>query len=465
MYLLILIVRHFDHMAAKTKTCHKCNKRKSIAEFYKNKNLKDGHTANCKKCVRELAERRYQRYELNRPNIKSKVCSRCKEEKPIKLFSKDRKSKDGLQTYCNVCTNVKAKEWATNNYERHLTNIKRWQSDNKKVVNAKNLKWQRKKGLLKTKICRVCRKRTPLSEFYKNKNLKDGLTAECKHCIKEASEKRFKRYAQNKTKIKTKVCVRCKEEKTIELFGKDRRSKDGYNGYCRTCMTSWVRIYEKEHPKKAAAAKAKWRAENYEFHKSVSTKWNKNNPEKAIASTKRSLKKKAIFSTYASQLTVDEAVREDSDGYLLVKCTYCGKNFHPLVREVLSRIRALQISIGEGRLYCSGNCKLACPVYNMHIWPRGFKPATSREAQPILRQVVLERDDYKCQICYKCIPDIELHCHHILGYKQHRAYAEDPDNCVSLCKKCHKKVHKLPGCNYKDLRCKEPSTKDPSVPN
>lgn len=140
------------------------------------------------------------------------------------------------------------------------------------------------------------------------------------------------------------------------------------------------------------------------------------------------------------------------------KCTYCGQYFYPTVQEVAARIGCLNENGGEGRLYCSENCKAACPTYNTHLWPKGFKPASSREAQPVLRQLVLKRDDCTCQICYKSIPDVELHCHHILGYKQNRAYAEDPDNCVSLCKKCHKKVHKLPGCNYQDLRCNDTAT-------
>lgn len=114
---------------------------------------------------------------------------------------------------------------------------------------------------------------------------------------------------------------------------------------------------------------------------------------------------------------------------------------------------------GESRNYCSDKCKAACPTYNQQLFPKDFKHTSSREAQPILRQFVLERDNYTCQICFKNIPDIELHCYHILGYKQNRAYAEDPDNCASLCKACHtiKKGHKLPGCNYKDLRCKNPT--------
>jgi len=29
----------------------------------------------------------------------------------------------------------------------------------------------------------------------------------------------------------------------------------------------------------------------------------------------------------------------------------------------------------------------------------------------------------------------------------------DVDKCITFCKYCHKKVHKIPGCEYKDLRC------------
>ncbi len=64
------------------------------------------------------------------------------------------------------------------------------------------------------------------------------------------------------------------------------------------------------------------------------------------------------------------------------------------------------------------------------------------------------RDNWECQICGKTINEVQLHCHHIEGYTQNPILGNDIDNVVTLCKKCHKKVHKLPGCNYYDLRCK-----------
>ncbi len=53
------------------------------------------------------------------------------------------------------------------------------------------------------------------------------------------------------------------------------------------------------------------------------------------------------------------------------------------------------------------------------------------------------------------IDEVQLHCHHIEGYTQNPLLGNDIDNVITLCKACHKEVHKLPGCNYQDLRCKE----------
>ena len=33
----------------------------------------------------------------------------------------------------------------------------------------------------------------------------------------------------------TKICVRCKKDKNINEFNKNRRSKDGLNSWCREC--------------------------------------------------------------------------------------------------------------------------------------------------------------------------------------------------------------------------------------
>jgi hypothetical protein len=35
-----------------------------------------------------------------------------------------------------------------------------------------------------TKVCNKCKKEKPISEFYKNRTMRDGYTSQCKECIK-----------------------------------------------------------------------------------------------------------------------------------------------------------------------------------------------------------------------------------------------------------------------------------------
>ena len=50
---------------------------------------------------------------------KTKFCPRCNTEKDASEFSRQEKSKDGLQFYCNVCKHEKGKEHYSANKDRY----------------------------------------------------------------------------------------------------------------------------------------------------------------------------------------------------------------------------------------------------------------------------------------------------------------------------------------------------------
>ena len=168
-----------------------------------------------------------------------------------------------------------------------------------------------------------------------------------------------------------------------------------------------------------------------------------------------------LFDTFSYQIDFAEKTKFTYlDGFKLlqVKCAYCGKWFIPTITRVRNRIAALNMDndgrrCGESRFYCSNNCKKSCPTFGQHKYPKEFKPATSREVQPELRQLVLERDDYTCQKCGKTVDEIQIHCHHIDPVSQNPIESADIDNCITFCKDCHKWVHKQSGCKYHELRC------------
>jgi len=177
------------------------------------------------------------------------------------------------------------------------------------------------------------------------------------------------------------------------------------------------------------------------------------------------LKNKAVhYNTYESRLSYCEEIKE-YHGILKVKCTYCGKWYIPTKFQVRNRISALngqEKSLGtENRFYCSNKCKIACPIYGRRKYQNGHPKLNennqTREAQPELRQMVFKRDNYTCLKCRKHQDnlDVSLHCHHIEGILWNPLESADIDQCMTVCKDCHKEIHKQEDCGYHDLQCKE----------
>lgn len=165
-----------------------------------------------------------------------------------------------------------------------------------------------------------------------------------------------------------------------------------------------------------------------------------------------------MYDTYAIKISYAEECRRDpkDKNVLQVKCAYCGKWFRPTISEVYERYRSLEgKQQGEQRLYCSDNCKQECPIFGRISHPKDHKPATSREVQPELRQMRFEIDNYTCQKCGKHQDDLEsgLHCHHLEGIRWEPLESADVDKVITLCRNCHKKIHKKEGCKYNDMRC------------
>lgn len=160
----------------------------------------------------------------------------------------------------------------------------------------------------------------------------------------------------------------------------------------------------------------------------------------------------SLYKTYCYQLRPYDQVREGPNNELEVKCAYCGRWFSPTRSAVKNRVKGINNLGAENRLYCSQECKKACPIFGQQMYPKGFRITTSREVQPELRQLVFKRDSYMCQKCGRYIPEVQIHCHHITGVVQNPIESADVDNCITLCKECHKDVHRLSGCTYNDLK-------------
>jgi hypothetical protein len=67
-----------------------------------------------------------------------KKCTKCQIEKSLNEFSKDKQQKNGLSCWCKKCVNLKGKKWYTQNKEKHLEYAreynKTWVQENREHI-------------------------------------------------------------------------------------------------------------------------------------------------------------------------------------------------------------------------------------------------------------------------------------------------------------------------------------------
>ena len=89
---------------------------------------------------------------------------------------------------------------------------------------------------MKTKICTKCKKRKKLSEFHKNKSMKDGYHYNCKLCRKTITARKKYLKKLNLLKRGFKECYQCHKVKILSDFYKTSESKDGLDYNCKSCQ-------------------------------------------------------------------------------------------------------------------------------------------------------------------------------------------------------------------------------------
>ena len=268
----------------------------------------------------------------------------------------------------------------------------------------------------------------------------------------EATEENF-RYRSDRDTIHT-VCRKCEVVSTSKYYREHieekREYRRNYHKEHKEEHKEWSEAYYKEYilrdgvREKRCENTRQWQEKNIEYRKEYTKAYNKIHGND-----------KALFSVYAHQLTIEESPKEGLNGELVVKCAYCGRYFAPTNIMISNRVRSLnRTSNVESRLYCSDGCKVACPIYNQRKFPKGFKPATSREVNPLLRQMALELDNYECQRCGRSIDEVPLHVHHILPYRKNPMMGNDIDNTLTLCVDCHLSwMHSKDGYGCVDTKC------------
>jgi len=268
----------------------------------------------------------------------------------------------------------------------------------------------------------------------------------CCQCGKLKDRKsQFKNSKDNKRSM---VCINCQKENKQQYY---QNNKDFFKEYYVNNRGKIDKVKKQYYLNNKETFKERFKEyyqNNKDHYKKLNKDYRKENKEKLKEQNKEYHKQ------FASVEQVQKLAKYEEVFENQIRCKYCGKWITPTVGQVNDRIRGTKIN-DRCYIYCSEQCKQECPTYRQQKYPKGFKIASSREVNPYLRQTVLERDNHTCQKCGKTQKELEvgLHCHHIIPYVNSPLEVDDPDNCITLCKDCHKLVHTLPDCRYHELKC------------
>ena len=160
--------------------------------------------------------------------------------------------------------------------------------------------------LFTEKKCSKCNITQPLVCFYKEKCNKDGHQRYCKECSKNSNKHFYKNKKHPPANIANKCCSSCKQTKPTADFSTSVSSKDGWQQYCKKCVSLKGKKWRKDNPNyskilyerrteeqkiRYSASSKLWRRNNPEKYKSSYTNWQKTNKQKHYEHTKKSRKK------------------------------------------------------------------------------------------------------------------------------------------------------------------------------
>jgi hypothetical protein len=302
-----------------------------------------------------------------------KRCSKCKEWKPLAMFSRYNRTKDGLKYECKACRRS----------PQSIANIAAKAAAKAAIPEG-------------YKQCTQCGLIQPLAMFCRNKNTKDGLRPDCRDCLKryrEENAEALKEYNQTWRKENTEY-IRAKNKayreaapeahltrnrswyETNQEYAR-RKSREHYhenaeeiNRRKRSKPLSEARKEKNRldsrrrrelDPEKANAASKNWAARNPERVRARSREYARAHPE---SGHRRRMLKRASINTFT---------RRDIDHILFIqegKCAYCGRLEQILQIEHIIPIFRQGSNGPENICLACRRCNLSKGTKLLHEWKR-----------------------------------------------------------------------------------------------
>lgn len=250
-----------------------------------------------------------------------KICSKCELTKPFAEFSKSSRNLDGMGSECLPCLRTRtAKHHAIQRAKREAENPKEILPEG--CIRCRRCAGVKGRELFapNSRICRQCDCDYAKAAYHRNPSKSyEHHRQWCKDHPEEIKELRRSAYRRANPECKTieevkaekdakallteKPCKKCEVVKPIDGFGLSKKTADGRQYQCRTCMAERGRQHYAVTPKMLENAK----------------RWSKANPEKTrhVAQVRRA-RKLSVPGTHTLAQWREMCARFDQ------RCVCCG---------------------------------------------------------------------------------------------------------------------------------------------
>lgn len=159
-----------------------------------------------------------------------------------------------------------------------------------------------------------------------------------------------------------KKCPKCKEEKQVDYFYKNRTKKDGYSDWCKECNKVFKREYRKTHLGQNKNAQKRWMETHKEYYKTYFKTetgkekrkiFRKTNAGKMVEA-RYAYKRRTLLKSFLNDLTSSQW--EDVKKNQNYTCLHCGRK-EPEIKLTMDHIIPVSLNGHNTVSNIQGLCK------------------------------------------------------------------------------------------------------------
>ncbi len=152
-----------------------------------------------------------------------------------------------------------------------------------------------------------------------------------------------------------RTCPRCRTEKELSCFGKNKNNPNGLQTYCKTCCHEYAKGYFKKHRDRVLAAMRDYQKISYRTHPELHAERTRRYLERIKGNPPRASVRFATYKQVAKRDSKDFQIsREQFMSFWQQPCYYCGMSIQTIGLD----------RVNNERGYCMDNIVPCCKTCN-----------------------------------------------------------------------------------------------------